>query len=574
MSRRLLAFFLCFAIIAGCCLPAQAEIASLDRVLSGWIGEDTAVQFSATMQVNALLPFPDDTLALLNGVLKHVTVDAAVTGGEENGSTDAQIAVDGTALMDWSQQTQGGAYSFATSLLPNRTLTSASASPMDILTGADSQAETVADTEAGAEAEDAQQINASNVEEAFSVMDAIPEAQGCYQALTDGIKEFATEKKASYKIKNIGKCTWSRIARLTAEQSEGLLTELRAVISCGMDAEYRAEVAQMTFEKGFIVALYQNSDGQDMSVYLKGNVAYPDGSRRKLLWQWSFISNGLKRTDIFKYEVSRTTGKQDTRTVAANCTQESKADAFSIEVDAETTLKRSRITDKCTDEISLSGTKAENAALTCKGNVDRTVAQTASGDTVKNSDDLTVDLQLSPDATGSNILSGTVVRTKTKDKTVESELAWTFAANTTQPAAQPAETAAPDSGITVSIIQAENTTEQDTPAATSAPASSLEQFAAGTGSEATQSEQDTSPYLVGAMPSGVAEYTPPDSPATVNLDTADADTLQSLLAEMAQNLAGKMILAIAELPEEDAALLKDGMTDDDYAAFVALLDAM
>ncbi|MDD3213226.1 MAG: hypothetical protein PHY64_06115 [Eubacteriales bacterium] len=573
MSRRLLAFFLCFALVAGCCLPAQAEIASLDRVLSGWIGEDTAVRFSASMQVNAMLPFTDDTLALLNGVLKHVTVDASVTGGEENASTEAQIAVDGATLLNWTQQAQGGTYTFATSLLPNRTLTSALGSPMDILTGADSQ---TAETDAAeAEASDAQQMNASNAEEAFATLDAITEAQGCYQALTDGIKAFATEKKASYKIKNIGKCTWSRIARLTAEQSDGLLAELRAIISCGMDDEYRAEIAQMTFEKGFIVALYRNADGQDMSVYLKGNVAYPDGSRRKLLWQWSFVTNGLKRTDIFKFEASRTAGKQDTRTVAAACTQENKSGSFSLDAETEATLKRSRVTDKCTDELSLSGTKAEDTATTCKGNVNRTVTQTASGETVRNSDAATVDLQLTPDGTGGNLLSGTVVRSEIKDKTVVNELTWTFAATAATAAVQPTETPEPESGITVSIIQPENTAEADN-AAGSAPVSSLEQFAANSESKATQDEQDaaSSPYLVGALPSGVKEYTVPDQNVVIDLDTADADTLQNLLAEAAQNLAGRMILAIAELPEEDAALLKDGMTDEDYAAFLALLDAM
>ncbi len=49
------------------------------------------------------------------------------------------------------------------------------------------------------------------------------------------------------------------------EQSEGLLNELHAVLSCGMDDLYRAEIAQMTFEKGFVVALYQNGDGQDFA---------------------------------------------------------------------------------------------------------------------------------------------------------------------------------------------------------------------------------------------------------------------------------------------------------------------
>ena len=40
----------------------------------------------------------------------------------------------------------------------------------------------------------------------------------------------------------------------------------------------------------------------------------------------------------------------------------------------------------------------------------------------------------------------------------------------------------------------------------------------------------------------------------------------------AQNLAGRLLVALAALPQEDVALLKDGMTDQDYAAFLALLN--
>ena len=66
----------------------------------------------------------------------------------------------------------------------------------------------------------------------------------------------------------------------------------------------------------------------------------------------------------------------------------------------------------------------------------------------------------------------------------------------------------------------------------------------------------------------------PSAETNIDLDDASTEILQNLLAEAAQNLAGKMVLAVAALPEEDRALLKDGMTDQDYAAFEALLGAL
>ena len=48
----------------------------------------------------------------------------------------------------------------------------------------------------------------------------------------------------------------------------------------------------------------------------------------------------------------------------------------------------------------------------------------------------------------------------------------------------------------------------------------------------------------------------------------------ALLTEAAQNLAGRLLPALAALPEEDNGLLRDGMTDADFAAFLALLNAL
>ena len=64
------------------------------------------------------------------------------------------------------------------------------------------------------------------------------------------------------------------------------------------------------------------------------------------------------------------------------------------------------------------------------------------------------------------------------------------------------------------------------------------------------------------------------NPATVALDQADATQRTALLTEAAQNLAGRLLPALAALPQEDNELLRDGMTESDFTAFLDLLNAL
>ena len=124
----------------------------------------------------------------------------------------------------------------------------------------------------------------------------------CYRDLIDKTVPLTKKNTVSYSIENIGKGRISYVAKLTTEQSTELLSQLRTLISCGMDAEYREELSQVTFARGFVVALYQNADGEDISVYIKGTIIYPDGDRRSLKWQWSFTPDG--QTQTFRHYVA------------------------------------------------------------------------------------------------------------------------------------------------------------------------------------------------------------------------------------------------------------------------------
>lgn len=584
MKKRLIAFALCLVLLAGCALPAQAGVTSLDKALSRWLADQTSVRFSATLQLKTLMPFSEDTIAMFNGVLKHTSLNVTLNQTGDDNATAMEIAVDGKAVMSLAETLQSGVHTLETSLLPNRILTSTKGSPMDMLAApkaeeAETTPESTNTAEATAKVEPV--ANTSDIADAFSLLDAITELQGNYQELTDGIASFAIEKSANYNIKGIGAGKWSRIARLTTEQSAGLQNELRAVLSSGMDAAYREELSQATFDKGFVVALYQNTDKQDICVYLKGNLSYADGTKRKLVWQWAFTTNGLKRKDILKYSVSKLSGTADTRTVDANCTQESRSDLFSINGKTETTLKRGKVTDKSTVKIDLSGKKDENGALTCKGDVSQELAQTVGSDTTKSTEKTAVDLLFTPNTEGS-VLSGTINYQKLTGKVAQTEIDITLAKDAASQSATPVQSSAPEpSGdeVTVNIVAQDGQTlsPEATPATdASGQVSSIEQIGGDFAEEpeATAAPDGSTDYLVGTAPIGLKTFTVPENMVTVDIDQAGVDKIKGLLTEAAQNFAGKLLLAIAALPEEDAALLKDGMTDEDYAAFLSLISSL
>ena len=622
MKRRLSTLALSLTLLFGLCQPARADIGSLDRALSRWLQNISTTRFSATMELKALMPFSQDTLVLINNALKHLQINAQVSLAQDDEATDIRFLMADETLATLTEYTQGGLHTFTTSLLPKRMLTSMLGSPVDRLVNADAQANGEAAAKAANEAatQDAggvdvqpttntvvqpadetvapltaqltveatatptaepfvkATINQTNVDGAFSMLDAVTELQACYQTLTDAIQPIATEKRANYNIKGIGAGKWSRIARLTQEQSDGLLSELRAVLSCGMDDTYRAEVAQYTFAKGFIVALYQNADQKDLCVYLKGTVNTPDGSQRKVLLQWAFVTNGLERTDNYKFEVSQRTGTTDSRVIEANSKQVSRSDAFSISSKAETTLKRGKITDKSTARIEISGVKEETAALTCVGSVSRELAHTEGGETEKTTESADVDVQITPDADGS-VLSGTVDYVQKNAKLVQTDILFTFASDV---ASFDTNTVTDENG-TANTLPAggEQTIKVEATPTIAATTdedgnliSSVDQINEDLTKASEPTEETQSAFLVGVLPIGLKTYAIPQEQTTVDVDTANTATLQSLMAELAQTLAGKLVLAVSALPGDDGKILNDGMTSQDYAAFVAMINAL
>lgn len=536
--RSLLALLACLCLVAGL---GGASASGLDASLSRWLSQVGALRFSGTLELNSFLPFPQEKLPLFNALLRHISFQASLEEDGDGSLTTLQLLCGGTDVLTLTQRQQGGSSSLQTNLLPARTLTSQGGSPIALLPGRQEE------------------------EPAFDFLAAISQAEESYKALIAACEPFAEKKKANYKIKDIGSSKWSQIARLTTEQSDGMLPLLRAVLQSGMDAAYRQELEGVRFGKGFIVGLYKEGEsGRDLAVYMKGDLLYPDGSKYKLSYQWGFLNQGTERKDTYKYEAVKSGSPADRRLVAAKASQKLYSTEISLTGSSETTLRQDKATTTQEFKFDLSG-KDSGQDRSLSGSWSQETRRAEEGEAVSSLQTFTPALSLRPEGDGA-VLSGTVQVEEKKGKTVTSSLTLTFGEEV--PAAFTA--LAQDSGL-----YAVDEPAPAPPAATPLPASSMEQNAdldpALQEPEGSSAPED---YLVGAPPIGLKAYPVPSQMTEVSLDSLSDEALGELMAELSQNLAGKLLAAFSQLPVDDIALLTDGLTQEDAASFLILFSGL
>jgi len=511
-----------------------APAASLDQVLSPWLDDYTDMHFSLSAQLGDLLPYGESAIGMMNGVLKHLSMDASLTEDE----TALTLCANGQSVMELTETSGGDRTELTTSLLPNRILTG-TASAMDTLTGLEGETPR------------------------FDLFAAIGELEDCYEALTDAIVPYAEEKKANYKIKNIASSRWVRLARLNEDQNEEIAPLVAEVLSCGMDEDYRAQLEGLSFAKGFTVALYQTKEGgEDLALYMKGTITLADGKPRALAYQWAFTEKDGVRTDSLKYEVVKSKTKVDfTREVHA-LVKRSTEKKLLLDGECELILKENGQTVRTTHTYNLSG-QEKAGTRTVSGSFTEEVRTTVKEDTE------TVTLTVTPqitltDADGSAAMSGEVGIQQKKGKNVQMDVTLLF---DEEPARR--------------LEEAEETGElyEVQEPAVSMPPSSLTQnveilITGGEEPGETEEEEDPGDYLVGEPPIGLTSYEIPQEEITVDLDSISEEEMAALMGEMAQRLAGRLLIELSSLPEEDGALIRDYLTEEDYAAFLTLVDGL
>ena len=314
--------------------------------------------------------------------------------------------------------------------------------------------------------------------------------------------------------------------------------------------------------EGFVVALYQNADGEDLCVYLKGTAVYPDGGKRPLKWQWAFTPD--KETQTFTFQAAKETGTRDSRDIDAKIEHTQDETSYAWNAKTAVTLRRGSVTDTSTLTLDLQGIPGE--PLTCKGSVKRVTESKTGGESAgKRETTVTVDLALAVVEGGAE-LTGTAAYLETRKGNAQLELMLTFlpAEADGNTAATAADTLATDSAAAQTLAQ--------TVEISILPVATAEALPSGGSPAADNSRTEPSEYLVGSAPIGLQEVAIPAENTSVSLDSADSAVRRNLMDEAAQRLAGNLILAILDLPAEDRALLSDGMTDADYSVFLAMLD--
>ena len=513
--KRFWALFLSLMLCA-----STAAAGTLDGVFAPYLDVNSDVRYAMTAQIDSLVPYGQGTVDMLNAALGNLSISASVLTDE----TQLTLSVAGEPVMQLSERAAGNGTELATDLLPNRTLVS-TGSAMDALV--------------------------PSQETSFDLFAAIEEAQACYQELTDAIVPYAEEKKANYKIQDVASSRWSRVARLTVEQSAELAPLMIRVLSCGMDAEYRRQLADMTFGKAFVVALYQTEEGgEDLAVYMKGNVTLADGKTRKLAYQWAFHTDEGVRRDTYKFELTKSSAAKDSRTITASVRRSAEDDVLLLKGKSSAAIRDAEgVTVTTSWDYNLSG-RAQEDVRTVEGEASVAVKTTVGEKSNTQTTTITPDMKLIS-AQGTGALSGTVGIEQQTGKSVHTQLTLLFdekAAALLSSAAQ--------SGALFAVV--------DEPV--QMPQSSLTQNV-----DVPEEPED---YLVGELPIGYTVHNAPEDRTTVNLDTLAAEEREALLDEWTQNLAGRMLVVFAKLPPEDSALIRDNMSDEDYAAFLSLVEGL
>ncbi len=517
------------ALVLALCLPATSTLAELgwvDAGLAHLVGTQQDTAFSLGFRINSLLPFGQETLDMLNETLDHIRVESRICGD------DARMAfcVDGESLFTIEEARQGERMGLRTSLLPNRLLV-ADASPMDALSG-----------------------NEMAQEKPFDLHAAIRQVDGLWQDVAEAIVPFATEKAANYKISGIGYGRWVRLAKLSPEDSAGLLPRIIAVLGCGMDEGFRARLAELTCGDGFTIALYSDGEGgTPLALYMKGSVTLAQEEKWTLAYQYAFAEEDGQRTDTYRFELEKSQSPRHMRFVEAKLASEQTETGLSLTRECKLTIKDDILNEVVTNKDSLKAIRSGNR-LDITGTLETTVKDQSTKEPITTTTTILPALALTS-AEGAGVLSGTVSLEEMQGKKPLRSLALLF----DEEPARALEAAQAD-GSLFAVAGAD-------PLDASVAGSSLAQ-----NTDVVWTEPDA--YLVGTPPLGLKEYTAPAAPVTVDMDTAEPGVKAALLDEMAQNAAGVLLTALASLPGESLTLLTDNMTAEDYQTFLSLLGDM
>lgn len=549
LCKRLFSLLLCLTLLLTAA-PALAGVDELDTALGGWLDFGMPVGATVTMQLKRWMPFEQSTIEQFNSVLDNAALHLWLQNTETQRITAASLALGAGDLFSLVESEGYGQYALDTTLLPNLTLQSAEASPMEMLT----------DSAPVVYLEDSPDVE--DIDEPFSFLGALGEVGAAYDDLAARIKTDAKRKSASYTIKGVGAGRFSYVLKLQDEQLAAYQPAVIQALSCGMDPGYRETLGQITLLKGFTVAVYQTKAEADLALYMKGSFKTADGTTYKVKYQWAFTEDEQERIDQYIFETSKS-GATDSRVISATLTRGLGDDALRIKSNCTCTLKRGLAVDIYATKMDLKGAN-EETGRTLTGTVSNNRRHEKSGDQHYTLTTYEPELQLIPGQMYA-YLAGECKVTQEKDKRTVTSLMLTFGELTSDRFADVI------AGGDPSLIAKLGAGEADAmqalqpsiaqPQNTSAPQSSLAQ----------NNDELILPVAPMDEPTGIPPYEMPAEPTTLALDTLTPEQRTQYRQWTEQNMAIRLILCMLTLPEDAQQLLYSALTSDDLQQVSALL---
>ena len=519
---------LCLFIV--CCFVNTAAASSFplgidDDVLNFFNADE--VVMDAQFSVDASSEFGDHLIELINATLSEINIKAHIKPLNDGYSTDLRILMADELLVQIDEHIDNSGSSLTTTLLPNRTLTSSDSALATLFNQPVDMSTLMPD----ADPEDV------ILNPTFDPVLAFKDLNSVYRNLTDAIVPMAEEKSSNYNISNVGKAKWSRIARLTPEQSILLAPQIASLLSCGMDDTFVNFIHDMSYNKGFVVALYQTEEqGDDIAVYMKGGIKDLNDKEYNLSFQWAFATDSDgENINTYKMELTAKRSPSNNRVINATYRTTSKDDQVIFKGKSEAIMKQGTQLTKLTINSTLEGDNTDSGC-TLNGEHIYTHAITI-GDTTRTTiSTLVPDLLLSNSSPA--VLSGSIKYDSKRSRI-------------------------PQLGLTIAFSEQAPTFGQlsktPPPLSEALQESSLNH---------DWGDLFTPSYQVGSAPLGMTSYSSPSNPTAQLLDTMSDESKQTLLDEMAFNLASNAISVLPKLSPEALAIFSFGVNELDFQAFL------
>ena len=508
--KKLCSCILCIILV--CVSITSLAVPMFPPMVNSYLDSDV-INTAITLSVNELIPFTESRITQMNDFLSNLTLNLSLNKAE----TNITLNVANNTVFTLNEQTINNTNKLTTSLLPKRILES-NTSPIDVLL-LNNQSNTIP----------LETFDSTFANTQFNPSLAFEQLSQHYTNLTDAISSYGDEKKANYNIDDIGRASWRRLATLTTENAKTLSPLIATLLGYGLDTQTQAFISSLSYKDGLKIALYQSEEkGTDMAVYIKGEVLTPDEVVRTLAFQWGFKTKNDVTTNI--YSLNLATKKRPYEELKITAEYNTTKDNSETIEEGKSTVLRKKSSIRFTTNIASNLTGNKDKGLI---NGEYTLTNNFENGDYKLTE---IDYYAPTLNIVDNILSGTLTVSNQKNKNMQYSLTFNFN----------------------ELLENSNIASELNEETTNSNASSS--FSQNIDTLLTLQ----TPTNSATPPLGLTHYNIPTKDETVILDKLSKEQLFALQDEIAQRLAGSILLNLPSLPSSATAFIADGIANEDF----------